>query len=1002
VAEIQIDPCNLVWAKSDRDQESRLRGGPLWNPLLAHMSDVAACVGALWDRYLARTVQRRLTDAFGLGDPARARAVVMFLAGLHDLGKASPCFLRSMYRARRYPDDVMRAAATEWERAARAAGLPLPTDLDSAPDIRHEHVTAALLPSLLGCDCKRCAGSGPDNEPLHIVAYLLGGHHGHIPDNDTVAKAPRAARPETWGPIHQGLVAALAASVGVSIDDVRTSVTMPRASVMPLFAGLVVLADWIASHTDWFTFRQPTLTPADYWHCAQAEASKALDSALLDRWDAREAAWQEIWPGLPPRPFQQTAIDLLPAQGQAFVLIESETGSGKTNLALWCARQLAHSNGYHGLYMAMPTQAATEDTARALRRFINADQHDQRQHNLAIVHANAQASAIAHALIDARLPSNTGQGGLADISAAHKHEPEDCPGERNIAVLDDWYLREHLGLISPFGIGTIDQLVLAAQGSRFWFLRLFGLANKTVIIDEAHAYQLYQERLFGAVIEWLADAGASVIVLSATLPASIRAHLVESWRRGLRTSAENEELQGPITVVDGLGRARSAAPAEPATPKHLHYELRHDPGIKSLARDVLAQGSAGGVTGVIRNRSAEAAALHTEALKQAEAQGWSTSEIFLIHGAQLLRDRQPVETILCQRLGAGPDASTRNSRRPDRMLVISTSVIEHTLDIDLDRLYSDLAPIDLLIQRCGRLHRHKANDPERPNHFSLPKLTILWKPDGGGVLPLVEPADRRAGRTIGNSDGVIHPPYTLAAAWHALQRGPAPQAPCRSPGCHAPDEPLGMQCLDLPEFTRQLIETTYGPPTQTLGPAGDLLTHTRAAWEVHLANEDAQAVRALHPYDRSGGVVGLDGLMSGDAHGSRYGKAVRGIRPETRLGETYVDVTILYKHPENGWTYDAAGTLKADLQSHRIRTPVQRQQARDLMLNTLKIPAHRFSGPDALPPIDTWPTYESRPALQHRNVLILSPEGMSTKPLLPVIYTPSSGLRLQRSPRTQN
>ncbi|HEV7627089.1 MAG TPA: CRISPR-associated endonuclease Cas3'', partial [Streptomyces sp.] len=197
-----LEQALLSWGKTDVRGASQAVGGPAWNSLLAHLLDTAAVAGCLWDRYLPPTVISRLADAFGRGQPLLARRMMMFLAALHDLGKASDCFLR-MFGAGRHASPQMRAERELWEEAARAGGLPLATDLQAAPWARHEHITAAHLPRLLGCDCRDCGGQGDVHEGLHAVAHLLGGHHGNIPQKDTVDRAAGAASLATWEPIYR-------------------------------------------------------------------------------------------------------------------------------------------------------------------------------------------------------------------------------------------------------------------------------------------------------------------------------------------------------------------------------------------------------------------------------------------------------------------------------------------------------------------------------------------------------------------------------------------------------------------------------------------------------------------------------------------------------------------------------------------------------------------------------------------------------------------------------
>jgi len=61
-----------------------------WNPLWRHLQDAAAVAGRLWDQWLPAAVKDILTSA--AGDAVSARTLVVFLAGIHDIGKATPAF----------------------------------------------------------------------------------------------------------------------------------------------------------------------------------------------------------------------------------------------------------------------------------------------------------------------------------------------------------------------------------------------------------------------------------------------------------------------------------------------------------------------------------------------------------------------------------------------------------------------------------------------------------------------------------------------------------------------------------------------------------------------------------------------------------------------------------------------------------------------------------------------------------------------------------------------
>ncbi|MET8679994.1 CRISPR-associated helicase Cas3' [Streptomyces sp. NPDC004647] len=971
----------MAWGKTDTKGNSRARGGPSWNPLLAHLLDVAAVTGALWNRYLPPTVQDRLAAAFGGGDHGTARRMVMFLAAVHDLGKASDCFLRQ-FGTGRFATPYLRKERSVWETHARATGLPLGTNLEAAWWARHEHITAAHLPRLLGCTCEDCGGTGPVHNGLHTTAHLLGGHHGHIPQKDTVDRAAGAASHHTWEPTHRVLIEEVARHIGIDLLQVPELVQPERPSSLTLFTGLVVLADWIASDETQFPYRQPTDSPRTWWHRSQHNAQAALTKLKLDRWKPQPVTWDELWPGTQPRDFQAAAISLMPERGPALVIVESDTGSGKTRLALWCAHYLARTCGYQGLYMAMPTRAATNQIAEELSSFIDAALGEQQQAPLAVVHGTAAATDIVHRLLDAARPAGPELDDLAAfVTGTNSTECSDQTPQR--AVLDPWYLRRCLGLIATFGIGTVDQMILAAQKSRHWFLRMFGLACKTVIIDEAHAYELYQQDLLTAAVSWLADAGASVVVLSATLPAAVREALTKAWCRGHRTTLNDTGDLGPITVVDGRGHARRGGPTAPPEALRTKMDFQPDTGPATLAAGLLAEGRNGGCLGVVRTRVASACDLYEQAQAQAAAAGWRSDEIILLHGRMMPRDRLPIEDDLIRFLGLGQDRSKPNPDRPGRLLVIATQVIEQSLDLDFDRLYTDLAPIDLLIQRRGREHRHALNHPHRPSPFADARMTVWWKPSPDG-LPLVEPPDHHNGRHTGNPDGYVYAPYTLAATWNTLT--------------HRSDK-NGIVHLSTPRDSTPLIEAVYGPHSPADSPADKLLNRTRTAWQNTLAEEHQQAERrGVHPYsERRGTPIGVHELADGRAHGDGDEGGTEGIAALSRLGEPSVNAITLYQQNNGTLTYDPAGNHRADLadrsnHSTPAHTARFRAQQRDLLLNTLSLPATWFQGRVALPDPEKWPRF-NHPPLRNARVIILTPNGTCVSgPTEHITYSPVTGL----------
>ncbi|MFJ5588394.1 CRISPR-associated helicase Cas3' [Streptomyces noursei] len=957
-----------VPAKSDRHGLSRQRGGPLWNTLLAHALDVAAVCGELFDHYLAQRPRQDLADAYGGGCLATARKILMLLTALHDLGKATPGWMRRFLTAPDTDPELQQALA-QWATHARQAGFLTADNCRSAPSAPHQHVTARYLPALLGCPGCTPDVPGTCHTGLHHVATLLGGHHGHIPSDYELSHADVALTPD-WRALHEDLLQELAHHLRVDLAALPTVINPQRPIALIHLAGLTVLCDWVASDESRFSYRAGG-TPTQWWANARQDATHAIRDLGLQRWLPTDDTWAKVHPDTPnPNALQQAVIDVTPLTGPTLALIESTTGSGKTELALWLAHHLAIQNGHHGFYLAQATRMATEQLATRCATFLGNTASGRLDANLAIVTGTASTSATAQEL-------QANKASLTDLARTVNLTDDDC----SPVVLDTWFLHTGRGLLSPFGIGTVDQVVLAAQKFRHWFLRLFGLAQKVVIIDEAHAYEMYQQRLLGTAIAWFAEAGTSVIILSATLPATIRTDLIDAWCTGHRTTPPTLADTGPITLVDHNGHLTHTKPATTPTPLRTTLHLRNHPGPQALAQEILFNDHA--VNGAILNDRESATSLyHALANHPNPPADWSAKDdLILIHSLFTERDRGKIQQRILKALGPHPDPHKRRThpnpnrpRLPQRLIVVGTQVLEQSLDIDFDMLYSDLAPIDLLIQRRGRLWRHLINRLQLADAAS--DLHVLWRPGLDG-LPRVLDARQRPTS--------VYAPYVQAATWHAL---------------HSRAGHNGLLAISTQpsrsDFTiAPLIHEVYSqsPPTGP-DPIHALLATTYDRWQADLAAQEAEALkRAVAPYPY-GLPTEIEDLASGASHGAcEDSDDSHHLVARSRLGEPSINVVALYQQPNGHHTWDPDGHLAADLtRYHPYRQPDEhRAQQREVMLNTIPLPHSWFRGKYPLPPHAAW-TAPQVPALARRPVLLLTPNGHSLTNGVQLKYSPTTGL----------
>ncbi|WP_030303924.1 CRISPR-associated endonuclease Cas3'' [Streptomyces katrae] len=978
-----------VWGKT-QDRWRYPEGQRGWNPLLAHLLDTGATARELWDRYLPDNVRTVLTEAFGGGDAATARAVVPFLAALHDLGKAAPAFLRQFDQ--RDTRSHLRKARQVWEEEARSHGVPLPATWEGLYWAHHQHITAATLPRLLGCDCPVANGQrcrAPEHQGLYDVAYALGGHHGHVPGAETVGTAAIARGGANWDKVRADLVEVTAAMLGVDLPHLAAAVAPVKPAALIHLTGLVILSDWIASNDDRYPYADLADSDEAWWQAAQNRAKDALTALCLDRWKPTKATWQQLWPGTEPRPVQAAVMDLMPPAGPTLVVVEAPPASGKTRLALWCAHYLASRNGYQGLYIAMPTKADTGRIAEEVKQFMQAAVADG-DATLAVVQADAIEQQIVYDLIDAERPAQEKSSPLDALAAGalntlesdeDEHDPAGTSAAdehrgRDRAVMDPWYLNRCVGLMATFGVGTIDEVMLAAQPSKHWMLRLFGLSCKTVVIDEAHAYELYQQDLLGTTVQWLADAGSSVVVLSNALPAAVRTALTASWCAGLQVEAADAGDEGPVTVVDAAGHVRRGGPLPADAPQNVTtLRLRRQEDPAGLASELLDKARSGGCMGVVRNRVDKAVALYRAALANAAAHGWDESEILLLHEQFQTHQQKSTEERIRSLLG------DRAASRPHRLLVITTQGTAQAVDFDF--MVSDLAPVDLLIERMGNLHRNPENTGQRRTWCRLPQLDVLFQADPQEPdLPLVEPPRLHPGRGAGNLDGLAYAPYALAATFRTLR------SKC---------DQQGRISLCLPRDAAGLIASVYETRQTGEGTWATLLDRTWNAWLVALAGERLAADdNGVRPYVE-GHPATVGWLISGELNGAGERGGVDGLRALPRLSIPPVNAVCLYQHGEE-LTYDAEGKLRAKFYSDRqlkkgVPPAVERQVKRNLLLHTVSMPGNWFEGNGRLPAPKPWPRRTYKP-LDRWNVLLFDATGACVFGLAGrVHYDPATGLR---------
>lgn len=676
-----------LWAKKSRS------GDLLWLPLPVHLSDTAEAARLLWARWVPAGVKRRLASGIASGTEEDAERLLVFLAAVHDLGKASPAFA-SMECGNRELDEPV------FDQIIRS-GLPLERQSRFMYREKTPHALASqVLLHNAGCPVS--------------TAVVLGAHHGKPPDVNLLLNNFEIYQENydmgneaAWHEVQHELIEHALALAGYS-----TAAELPEldAAAQVLFSGLLIVADWIASDPSLFPYMRLGDTSMPDSRKRAAMAWKQLGFIPFKaghRW--KHADLYELRFGIrSPYPVQDAVRQVLAQVGApGIMVIEAPMGAGKTEAALVAAEILMDMTNRRGVFFALPTQATSDGIFPRVKEWVSRLETEKAQ-SIRLMHGKAQFNRMFQNLANGWNIAEDEEAGV------YVHE---------------WFTGRKRAMLDDFVVGTIDQLLMAALKQKHVMLRHLGLANKVVIIDECHAFDAHMNCYLERALNWLGAYGVPVVVLSATLPAEKRKMVVEAYCGKKLQAAGQRKVWNPfeektsddqpdpssrtetpewvvrrayplITYTDG-GEVRQALVPSGESRKQVEIVRLDDDAIADKLSEWLADG---GCAGVIVNTVRRA-----QKLARTFKTRFGDDAVQLVHSRFLTPDRIAKEEQLRQELGKPGFGRTRPSLR----IVVGTQVLEQSLDIDFDVLITDLCPIDLLLQRIGRLHRHDRPRPPR-------------------------------------------------------------------------------------------------------------------------------------------------------------------------------------------------------------------------------------------------------------------------------------------------
>ena len=655
-------------------------------------------------------------------------------------------------------------------------------------------------------------------------------HHGRVPSGGEWTDQIKKIGSEAIGAAADFLEQA--SSLFGRMD--LSAVTLKQATTISwLLNGLTSRADWLASNTQWFPFQAAPVDLEDYWQTAQKRAQvAAAESGLAGASPAKSLNATSLTDGYPLRPMQAAAKCIQLPAGPVLALLEDATGSGKTEAALILAHRMMQAGKGKGIYFALPTTATADSMFSRMKGQIDQLFRDKPyKPSLTLAHGRAWLNDEFRQVRGAR----------------DSHSPD--------ASCAEWLATDkRRSLFAEIGVGTVDQALLGVLPTRFQAMRLAALSERIVIVDEA-AFGPYMAKEAEALLEAHATFGGSAIVMTATLPLDLRRKYANSFAKGAGSESAllNDESWPVLSLVSRAGATQRAVDPVAATCRTVKVRRL---GSKEDALSLLAEAAADGAACIwVRNAVDEAIA----SAKELQERGIETD---LLHARFTLHDRVQREADMLRFLGKNREG------RPGRVLV-STQVIESSLDLDADVMVTDLAPIDNLVQRAGRLWRHMDKRPVGTRPVPEPVLHVV-SPDPDQVdSNWLEPV-------IGKGAWV----YPLDHQWRTA------------------DILFREGLISTPDRLRALMEAVHGVDAQ-LKPVPDAIEE---------AENQAQGER--HALRSSAGMKVI-------ALGSGFSSVINGLCDDdpsvgTRLGEPQVPLK-LYRMENGKPVWWSGGTDKRDM-----------------------------------------------------------------------------------------
>lgn len=682
-------------------------------PLVRHLLDVSVLAEAFFVHALSPHQKAFIADGLGVTEE-QARDLVAYLAGIHDIGKASPHWQSKVLNTNVATSDIAK-----------------PVDA-AVSDHFHEYASAQYVAE------KYAHVDRPVRENL---AAVLMGHHGVFPERrfcqypsdpyDTLYRSSRAAL--LWHNDQKAIDADILAALGMTDPVFALRQMTPEVSV--LITGIIIVTDWIASTEAFLDTHRRDIEGDTY--AQQVSRLRERAPAILEehghtpvRW--APASWDALY-DFSPNEMQKSLLGhasaCTPQELGGLYLLSAPMGEGKTAAALALAHSIVERTERKGIWVTLPTQATADSLFYE-----------------AVVPVANRMTADERMLVSLRHGGTLPQEQADKLWSIEQQEPGTAP------LTNGSLAKMRQSGFAHVAVSTLDQILrvgVALKHNMMWWLALSG---KVLIIDEIHDYDEYTERLIGSLLAWCRALDVPVILMSATLDAARQERYASAYL-GSASGPVNLGLVDWVHFRNGMMHRSQNLP-QPDYTKVAFQTSYHKVPSGSLATSMSAAAlryAAQGASVLVSQHTVKDAVKMFEMLKRTSA-----VPVLLLHSRlSKRRKREVLEQLLSKHVGK----QERSERQ--QVILVATQVVQQSMDVDFDVLLTPVCPVPDLFQRAGRVHRH-ARTNRTPAFHLRPVIGIF----DSGDRDVYQEFDKKGTRNLISQYGFDSTPST----WHPSQK----------------------------------------------------------------------------------------------------------------------------------------------------------------------------------------------------------------------------------------